>query len=540
MTSTTVIQHGPSPEDDFGLEAIAQHNAAVVSTEQFPPYQDDGKGLGIHHDGYTPYGDSPAYYHNPPTPRSNTASEGVRTRSGRSTRGRTDSPFDNGRISKSPAARTKKDKKSKVDKSKMPKITAPLSVLTKDLSVPLKDMDEWVHRSAETRRAEVERRNGYVTRPMNSFMLYRSCYAERTKAWCTQNNHQVVSSVSGESWPMEPTEVRQQFEEWARIERENHAKAHPEYKFSPSKSNKRRKGDMTDDEGDEVASNLDMDPDGEYHAGGARTRSRRAAAQQAAAQADMVPLNATYGFDSHPYFAQQIPSGNEQSQYQYANPGRPLPSNVAYDHQGLIYNPQTGGYIQQATYQHPQFPYVQDIRGVRIPMPQQHQQQPQHQAQHQQSVGGYGLPGGMTAEELFVNTSRTSTPAMQQYATNAYGQPMYPQHTTSHTPQPSYSAAPYVQNPIQPEQQLTTQQAYAEHQAYLQAAAQPQTAIDPNLEADFRKNDGAAVVVDHFGEAIGDMANDDLTGLFYSQGETTGPVDANGMPTSWSVGEGMQ
>ncbi|KAF2763737.1 hypothetical protein EJ03DRAFT_283525, partial [Teratosphaeria nubilosa] len=103
-------------------------------------------------------------------------------------------------------------------------------------------MDAWVNRSAEVRRQEVEKRNGYVTRPMNSFMLYRSAFAERTKHWCLQNNHQVVSSVAGESWPLEPQEVRDQYNDWAKLERANHAAAHPGYKFSPSKStNKRRK-----------------------------------------------------------------------------------------------------------------------------------------------------------------------------------------------------------------------------------------------------------------------------------------------------------
>lgn len=48
MTSTQVVHQGPSPEDDYGLDAIAQHNAAVASTEHFPAYHDDAKGLGIY------------------------------------------------------------------------------------------------------------------------------------------------------------------------------------------------------------------------------------------------------------------------------------------------------------------------------------------------------------------------------------------------------------------------------------------------------------------------------------------------------------
>ncbi|KAK1029918.1 hypothetical protein LTS16_019337 [Friedmanniomyces endolithicus] len=548
MSSTTVVhrrgqqQQQQQADEDFGLHAIAQHNAAVVSTEQFPVYHDDAKGLGIYQDGYTPYGDSPSYLHNPPTPRSNTASDGIRTRSGRSTRGRTDSPFDNGRISKSPAARTKKEKKSKLDRSKTPKLTAPLSILTKDLSVPCKDMDAWVHRTAETRRAEVEKRNGYVTRPMNSFMLYRSCYAERTKAWCVQNNLQVVSSVSGENWPMEPQEVRQQFEEWARVERENHAKAHPAYKFSPSKSNKRRKGEFSDDEGGDEASEVDphADPDGEYRAGGRSTRQRRAQAQQQqqlqAQQAEMVPLNSTYGFDSHPYFSQPIPSGYEQSQYQYANPGRPLPSNVAYDANGMMFNPQTNTYIQPATYSHPQYSYVQDVRGVRVPTPQQ----------QQQTVGGYGLPGGqqMTAEELFAG-SRSGTPSLLQYG-NAYGQPVYPAYTTStannnsshHLPQQhrqSFSQASYSQSGLPPPAPPPSiAQAYAEHQAYLQAAAQPQSAIDPSLEADFGKEMPLS-------SQFEDMTAGDLAGIeFFGDGASaSGAGDANGL-SGWSNGEGLR
>lgn len=50
MTSTTVVTQGPSPEDDYGLEAVARHNAAA-STEQFPEYQEDPKGLGIYVSG---------------------------------------------------------------------------------------------------------------------------------------------------------------------------------------------------------------------------------------------------------------------------------------------------------------------------------------------------------------------------------------------------------------------------------------------------------------------------------------------------------
>lgn len=171
-----------------------------------------------------------------------------RTRSGRpiSTSYRADSPHASTVRSSSPKRKPRKNAK---DKSAAHKLTAPLSILTKDMTnVPVRDMETWVQRSLEDRHKETEQRKGYVTRPMNSFMLYRSAYAERTKAWCAQNNHQVVSSVSGASWPLEPAEIREFYNNLSKIERHNHQLAHPNYKFSPAKpgtSNRKRKG--TDD-----------------------------------------------------------------------------------------------------------------------------------------------------------------------------------------------------------------------------------------------------------------------------------------------------
>jgi hypothetical protein len=128
-------------------------------------------------------------------------------------------------------------------------LDAPLSELTKSSSIPIKDTNAWVNRSIEERHAESARKLGKVPRPMNSFMLYRSAYAERTKQWFMQNNHQHVSKVSGRSWAMEPQEIRNQFDNWAKIERANHQLAFPNYKFSPSKTaTKRQRGGADEDE----------------------------------------------------------------------------------------------------------------------------------------------------------------------------------------------------------------------------------------------------------------------------------------------------
>lgn len=114
------------------------------------------------------------------------------------------------------------------------KLTSPLSELTKHLThIPIQDMEDWVHRPIEVRRHQVFKMGDKVARPMNSFLLYRSAYADRTKEWISKNNHQVVSQLAGKSWKLETVHIRKKYERLATVERNNHAKAHPGYKFAP-------------------------------------------------------------------------------------------------------------------------------------------------------------------------------------------------------------------------------------------------------------------------------------------------------------------
>lgn len=117
------------------------------------------------------------------------------------------------------------------------KLDGPISQLTESFhTTPIKDMDAWVARSALERQDEVRKKNGKISRPMNSFMLYRSAYAERTKKLVGANNHQIVSKVAGQGWKLEPIEIRRKYEDLAKLERDNHAATHPDYKFSPNKN----------------------------------------------------------------------------------------------------------------------------------------------------------------------------------------------------------------------------------------------------------------------------------------------------------------
>jgi len=132
-------------------------------------------------------------------------------------------------------ARRKQNRKELCDSGF--KLEGPISVLTERFhTTPIRDMDAWVNRPPFVREEEVRSRNGKISRPMNSFMLYRSAYAERTKKLVGANNHQIVSKIAGLGWKMEPAEIRRKYEELAKLERDNHATSHPNYKFSPNKN----------------------------------------------------------------------------------------------------------------------------------------------------------------------------------------------------------------------------------------------------------------------------------------------------------------
>ncbi|KAF3188389.1 hypothetical protein TWF225_003369 [Orbilia oligospora] len=231
----------------------------------------------------------------------------------------------------------------KAEKPKVPKLDRPLSELTKNFEgLPIRDMERWVHRSVEERRREVEKRDGHVARPMNSFMLYRSAFAERTKQWCLQNNHQVVSSVSGASWPLEPTWIREKYNELARIERINHQAAHPGYKFSPSKNQlpppRRRKTPSDgEDEEEKYLSEVEVYQDREpelIQIPQLMARKKKQRPKPTDTKRTNHLLDDVVMIDS-PTFIQRgeamemnilrLQTGAQKSSYETVNPGRPAP-----------------------------------------------------------------------------------------------------------------------------------------------------------------------------------------------------------------------
>ncbi|KAF5544816.1 mating type 1-2 [Fusarium napiforme] len=169
---------------------------------------------------------------------------------------------------RSPAVKTGRvQKRSRAEKSKnvTNMLSKPLSEAARDFpDIHVADIEAFVSRPTEERLSETSRNKkaGQIKRPMNAFMLYRKAYQEVAKTQCSQNNHQHVSKVCGAAWVLEPAQIKETFDQWARIERVNHQRAHPGYKFTPSKPRKtKRDGDGNDDYSDN---------DSDWNAGRAR------------------------------------------------------------------------------------------------------------------------------------------------------------------------------------------------------------------------------------------------------------------------------
>lgn len=260
-----------------------------------------------------------------------------------------------------PKPKAKKVKKEKIKaENRTSKLDQPLSELTRNWThVPVVDIDAYVNRSAETRRQEVEegKNPGKVKRPMNSFMLYRKAYQNRTKSWCLQNNHQIVSQVCGDSWPLEPENVRAQFNEWARIERQNHQNAHPGYKFSPAKAGAakaaKRKASISDEESG--LEDFDWEEIRSTRAG--KMKRQKLTPKPSETPPPKFQTQPYYGFDIDSRDSSMEPgmSGNyPSSTYHASNPGR----NVPQQYRPNIPN---GQYWQQEIVPNPQNPNIHDV-----------------------------------------------------------------------------------------------------------------------------------------------------------------------------------
>ncbi|PGG97528.1 hypothetical protein GX51_07280 [Blastomyces parvus] len=265
---------------------------------------------------------------------------------------------------------------ARMRKRKVPKVTSannitvprPLSELTRGMRIPVRNMELHVTRSAEQRQREVVLRKGKIARPMNSFMLYRSAYAEATKEWCAQNNHQVVSQVAGISWPKEPSEVREYYEKLANLERDNHDKAHPNYKFAPNKSTntpKKKKALKLKQEKNNDVKGQDFTMPSYQHP--VRHMSGPPFQDCSFGSRTPTPMDRDSSYDSRQGtpFEQMgdvyLNGDMNRSSWQMSNPGRP--------HPGMISPPEQTHYYQPSIHQSQLGPNIEDVTFKKMGVP---------------------------------------------------------------------------------------------------------------------------------------------------------------------------
>lgn len=259
---------------------------------------------------------------------------------------------------------TKRKKRDRAEKDRV-HLDKPLSEMGEEWKKSMLEIEAYINRSAEARRQEIEsdrKQPGRIKRPMNSFMLYRKAFQNHTKAYCEHNNHQVVSKVCGASWDQEPDHIRKQFGEWAKLERENHQKAHPGYKFAPKPNKnsvqaKRKRGDMSDDEASDLES-YDWDNGRPY-------KGRRSHTGTPVPEHDLYATQPGYYPPQHQYaqHTMMINPRAVKSSYGYMNPNKQMPTpynSLSMNHSGQYlsansttnrhYQQSVGGYVEDVSY----------------------------------------------------------------------------------------------------------------------------------------------------------------------------------------------
>ncbi|KAI4850456.1 hypothetical protein E4T44_02739 [Aureobasidium sp. EXF-8845] len=125
--------------------------------------------------------------------------------------------------------------RSKATEKPAYELAAPMSVLTADSDIPLRDMLAFANRSVAVRHAEAKKKSGKIPRPCNSFVCYRSAYADRVIQWSSNNSHQNVSRIAGSSWRIESEDIRRFYMNVAELDRFNHLTAFPGWVYNPHK-----------------------------------------------------------------------------------------------------------------------------------------------------------------------------------------------------------------------------------------------------------------------------------------------------------------
>ncbi|KAG6010197.1 hypothetical protein E4U21_007674 [Claviceps maximensis] len=92
----------------------------------------------------------------------------------------------------------------------------------------------YAYRSIEERRQKsIE--EGKVSRPLNSYMLYRKAYQQVARRVIRKDQQQSASQTVGTSWTkLERDEIKTKFRALAKVDHEKHLEAFPTYRYTPT------------------------------------------------------------------------------------------------------------------------------------------------------------------------------------------------------------------------------------------------------------------------------------------------------------------
>lgn len=189
---------------------------------------------------------------------------------------------------------------------------------------------------------------------------------------------------------METADVVQKFKDYYEMEKENHAKAHPTYKFSPAKSSPGRKRRLTGETLDEEDDGSELgDFDSEYRPRGGR-RSRPAKTPRTGTPTSYPANPANPPFGGYGPALVNMDLGYHESAWQSTNPGKPMPAPM---------DPHLpdGQFYQTSIYR--RAPNVEDVFIYRTEAPR---------SQPSASQALIGLPGGSHEELLGVDSAENS------------------------------------------------------------------------------------------------------------------------------------
>ncbi|KAI1181445.1 hypothetical protein F5B17DRAFT_452400 [Nemania serpens] len=139
---------------------------------------------------------------------------------------------------RSSASRRQQPKRKVMPLQPGEQLSKPLSKLALEMPhVPKFDMDAFLRRGANKRvQQKGVGEEIKISRPVNPFILYRRAYYLHAKALCKSGcTAQTLSRMIGASYRSEDKTVKDQFARYAEIEKEQHYRYFPNYKFSPKR-----------------------------------------------------------------------------------------------------------------------------------------------------------------------------------------------------------------------------------------------------------------------------------------------------------------